>query len=47
VYGAGVQGSLYAARLAETGHDVTLLARGARLEMLGARGVVLEGAPIG
>lgn len=47
VYGAGVQGSLYAARLAETGHDVTLLARGARLEMLGARGVVLEEALTG
>ncbi len=47
VYGAGVQGSLYAARLAETGHDVTLLARGARPEMLGARGVVLDEALTG
>jgi 2-dehydropantoate 2-reductase len=47
VYGAGVQGSLYAARLAEAGHDITLLARGARLEMLSARGVVLEEALTG
>jgi 2-dehydropantoate 2-reductase len=42
VYGAGVQGSLYAARLYEAGHDVTLIARGARLGVLRVRGVVLD-----
>ena len=31
VYNAGVQGSLYGARLHEAGHDVELLARGPRL----------------
>ena len=31
VFGAGVLGSLYAARLHRTGQDVTLLARGDRL----------------
>jgi len=41
IYGAGVLGSLYAARLAESGHDVTLLARGQRLEELRCHGIVL------
>lgn len=41
-YGAGVIGSLYAARLKEVGQDVTLLARGRRLEDLREQGVVLE-----
>jgi 2-dehydropantoate 2-reductase len=41
VYGAGVLGSLYAARLHETGHDVTLVARGARLKYLTEHGVQL------
>jgi 2-dehydropantoate 2-reductase len=31
VYGAGVLGSLYAAKLAESENDVTILARGQRL----------------
>ncbi len=31
IFGAGVLGSLYAGRLAMAGHDITLLARGARL----------------
>ncbi len=31
VYGAGVLGSLYSARLRQAGHDVILLARGHRL----------------
>jgi 2-dehydropantoate 2-reductase len=44
VYGAGVLGSLYAARLYEAGHDVTLLARGERLKDLRQYGVVLEDA---
>lgn len=42
VYGAGVQGSLYAARLHERGHDVALLARGQRLRDLRDHGVILE-----
>jgi len=45
VYGAGVVGSFYAARLHEAGNDVSLLARGRRLEALRTQGVVLE--PIG
>ncbi|MGI8688858.1 MAG: ketopantoate reductase family protein [Thermomicrobiales bacterium] len=42
VYGAGVQGSLYAARLREHGHDVALLARGQRLRDLRDHGIILE-----
>ena len=42
VYGAGVQGSLYAARLHGRGHEVTLLARGTRLSELRAHGVELD-----
>ncbi len=41
VYGAGVCGSLFAARLHETGHDVSLLARGGRLTALRQHGVQL------
>jgi len=47
VLGAGVLGSLYAARLHRTGQDVTLLARGGRLQQLRERGVVLEDARSG
>ncbi|GLY03103.1 2-dehydropantoate 2-reductase N-terminal domain-containing protein [Actinoplanes sp. NBRC 101535] len=44
VYGAGVLGSLFAARLHEAGQDVTLLARGARLAALREHGVrIAEG----
>lgn len=46
-YGAGVLGSLFATRLHAAGHDVTLLARGQRLEDLQAHGVVLEDAMTG
>lgn len=42
VFGAGVLGSLYAARLADAGHDVTLYARGRRYRDLVEHGVVLE-----
>jgi 2-dehydropantoate 2-reductase len=42
VFGAGVLGSLYAARLQDAGHQVTLLARGQRLADLRAQGIVLE-----
>lgn len=47
VYGAGVLGSLFAARLYEAGHDVSLLARGERLAALRRHGVRLaeEGGP--
>jgi 2-dehydropantoate 2-reductase len=42
VYGAGVIGSLYAARLHEAGHQVTVLARGSRLADIRQYGLVLE-----
>ncbi len=41
VYGAGVLGSLYAARLHEVGHDVSLVARGDRLTAVREHGVLL------
>src|ERR1700691_4342065 len=41
VYGAGVPGSLFSARLDEAGHDVSLLARGERLAALRRHGVQL------
>ncbi|MFF3489555.1 ketopantoate reductase family protein [Streptomyces sp. NPDC002701] len=41
VYGAGILGSLFAARLYEAGHDVALLARGERLAALRRHGVQL------
>jgi len=41
VYGAGVTGSLFSARLHEAGHDVSLLARGERLAALRRDGVQL------
>lgn len=42
VYGAGIIGSLYAARLYDVGHEVYLLARGRRHDELREHGVVLE-----
>jgi 2-dehydropantoate 2-reductase len=42
IYGAGVIGSLYGARLEEAGHDVTVLARGRRVADLAREGIVLE-----
>ena len=41
-FGAGVLGSLYAARLHEAGNEVTLVARGSRLEDIKKHGIVLE-----
>jgi 2-dehydropantoate 2-reductase len=41
VYGAGPLGSLFAARLCEAGHEVSLLARGQRLDDLKKYGIVL------
>jgi len=47
VYGAGVMGSLYAARLKESGQEVTILARGKRLTQIRQHGIVLEDATSG
>ena len=47
IIGAGVIGSFNAARLRDAGKDVTLLARGHRLEDLREHGVVLEDARTG
>ncbi len=44
VYGMGPLGSVFAARLAEAGHNVVALARGERLENLREYGIVLEDA---
>ena len=44
VYGAGVIGSVYAARLQEAGHNVSLLARGQRATSLRTHGIQLENA---
>ena len=44
VYGAGVIGCVYAARLQEAGYSVTLLARGQRAVSLQAQGILLEDA---
>jgi 2-dehydropantoate 2-reductase len=45
VYGAGVLGSLYAAKLAQAGEDVTILARGERLQQIQQHGIVLARLP--
>lgn len=42
VFGAGVLGSIFAARLYEAGQDVSLLARGERLAAIREHGVVIE-----
>ncbi|MFX1537507.1 MAG: ketopantoate reductase family protein [Promethearchaeota archaeon] len=42
VYGAGVLGSLYAAKLYEAGEEVYLLARGKRLEDIRHYGVIID-----
>ncbi|MDF2442621.1 MAG: 2-dehydropantoate 2-reductase [Subtercola sp.] len=41
IYGAGVIGSIYSARLHDAGHDVSLLARGDRLAALRQHGLLL------
>lgn len=46
-YGAGVMGSLYAAKLQESGQDVSILARGQRLADLREFGIVLEDGSTG
>ena len=47
VYGAGVIGSIYAARLQAAGYTVSLLARGERAVSLRVQGIVLENASTG
>jgi 2-dehydropantoate 2-reductase len=47
VYGAGVVGSVYAARLKTAGHNVSLLARGQRAISLRTHGIQLEDASTG
>ncbi len=47
IYGAGTLGSVFAARLAEAGHDVSLLARGQRLDDLRQHGIILENSVTG
>lgn len=42
VFGAGVIGSLYAARLHKAGHEVTVVARGKRYEDIKQHGIVIE-----
>ncbi|MGP6158667.1 MAG: ketopantoate reductase family protein [Vulcanimicrobiaceae bacterium] len=42
VFGAGVQGTVYGVCLARAGHDVTLVARGARAIELRAHGAAIE-----
>lgn len=46
-YGAGVMGGLYAARLKESGQDVSVLARGKRLADIHEHGIVLEDVSTG
>ena len=42
IYGAGVIGCLYAALFSEAGYDVTIYARGKRLESLKKTGLLYE-----
>ncbi|RDI19476.1 2-dehydropantoate 2-reductase [Rhodococcus sp. AG1013] len=42
VFGAGVIGSVYAGKLLQAGHDVSLLARGQRLGELRSNGLILD-----
>lgn len=42
IYGAGVIGSFYASKLFNTGYDVTILARGKRLEDIQKHGIVID-----
>lgn len=42
IFGAGVIGSLYGALLAEAGHDVSVYARGRRLESLSQDGLLYK-----
>ena len=46
VYGAGIIGQIYGARLAQAGHDVTLLAHGRTLQTLSESSVTLRTAGV-
>jgi 2-dehydropantoate 2-reductase len=46
-YGAGVMGSLYAAKMQKAGQDISILARGKRLGEIREHGIVLEDAKSG
>ena len=46
-YGVGPLGSLYSSRLKESGQDVSVLARGHRLEDIRKHGIVLEDSATG
>jgi 2-dehydropantoate 2-reductase len=47
VYGAGAVGGLIAGRLARSGHEVSVVARGAHLEAIRARGLRVRDGPNG
>jgi 2-dehydropantoate 2-reductase len=47
IYGAGVLGSLYAARLKESGKNVSILARGQRLDDLRKYGIIIQNPVVG
>ena len=42
IYGAGVLGSLYTAKLSEFGYNISILARGQRLKDINSHGIVLN-----
>jgi len=44
VYGAGVIGSIFAGMIARKGYDITVLARGKRLQELNDNGLILVNA---
>jgi 2-dehydropantoate 2-reductase len=44
IYGAGAIGSIFAGKLAKSGNDITLLARGNRFEEISKNGVILKNA---
>jgi len=47
IYGAGVLGSLYAARLRESGQNVSVLARGQRCDDLRKYGIIIQNPIVG
>jgi 2-dehydropantoate 2-reductase len=47
IYGAGVIGTVYGARLQQAGHEVVVLARGERLQNVRASGLVIENVTTG
>src|SRR5512133_1930708 len=46
IVGSGAVGGYYGARLARAGHDVTFIARGAHLEAIRSRGLLVK-SPLG